>query len=50
MEFDPVLLAPRRAESVARGYWLDRTINDDLDACVAFCPRSACRAASGSAG
>ena len=38
MEFDPVLLAPRRADSVARGYWLDRTINDDLDACVAFCP------------
>jgi cyclohexanecarboxylate-CoA ligase len=38
MEFDPVLLAPRRADSVALGYWLDRTINDDLDACVAFCP------------
>ena len=38
MEFDPVLLAPRRADSVARGYWLDRTINDDLDACVASCP------------
>ena len=38
MEFDAVLLAPRRAESVARGYWLDRTINDDLDACVASCP------------
>jgi cyclohexanecarboxylate-CoA ligase len=37
MEFDPVLLKPRRAESVARGYWLDRTINDDLDACVAHC-------------
>ncbi len=38
MEFDPVLLGPRRAESVARGYWLDRTINDDLDACLALCP------------
>ena len=38
MEFDAVLLAPRRAESVARGFWLDRTINDDLDACVASCP------------
>ncbi len=38
MEFDPVLLGPRRADSVARGHWLDRTINDDLDACVAFCP------------
>ena len=28
MEFDPVLLPPRRAESVARGYWRDRTINE----------------------
>ena len=34
MEFDAVLLAPRRAESIANGYWRDRTINDDLDACV----------------
>ncbi|MCC0005414.1 MAG: cyclohexanecarboxylate-CoA ligase [Methylobacteriaceae bacterium] len=38
MEFDAVLLAPRRAESVAKGYWHDRTINDDLDACLAACP------------
>ena len=38
MEFDAVLLPPRRAESVARGYWHDRTINDDLDACFAACP------------
>lgn len=38
MQFDPVLLAPRRAESIARGWWHDRTINDDLDACVATCP------------
>jgi cyclohexanecarboxylate-CoA ligase len=38
MEFDAVLLPPRRAESVARGHWRDRTINDDLDACVAHCP------------
>jgi cyclohexanecarboxylate-CoA ligase len=38
MEFDPVLLPPRRAESIARGWWPDRTINDDLDACVAACP------------
>jgi cyclohexanecarboxylate-CoA ligase len=38
MDFDAVLLAPRRAESVARGLWLDRTINDELDACVAQCP------------
>ena len=38
MEFDAVLLAPRRAESLAKGYWHDRTINDDLDACLAACP------------
>ena len=38
MEFDAVLLAPRRAESKARGYWHDRTINDDLDACIEACP------------
>ena len=38
MEFDPVLIAPRRAHSVAQGFWHDRTINDDLDACVAACP------------
>jgi cyclohexanecarboxylate-CoA ligase len=38
MEFDPVLLPPRRAESIARGWWHDRTINDELDACVAAWP------------
>lgn len=38
MEFDAVLLPPRRAESIARGYWHNRTINDDLDACAAACP------------
>ena len=38
MEFDAVLLPPRRAKSIAGGYWHDRTINDDLDACVAACP------------
>ncbi len=38
MEFDAVLLAPRRADCIARGLWLDRTINDELDACVAHCP------------
>jgi len=30
MEFDAVLLPRRRAESIARGYWHDRTINQDL--------------------
>ncbi len=38
MEFDAALIAPRRAQSVARGFWHDKTINDDLDACVASCP------------
>jgi len=38
MNFDPVLLAPRRAESIAKGWWHDRTINDELDACVAGFP------------
>lgn len=38
MEFDPVLIAPRRAHSVAQGFWHDRTINGDLDACVTACP------------
>lgn len=38
MEFDTVLLPPRRASSIARHLWHDRTINDDLDACVAAFP------------
>jgi cyclohexanecarboxylate-CoA ligase len=38
MEFDAVLLPQRRDASVARGQWRDRTINDDLDACVAASP------------
>ncbi|WP_374408590.1 cyclohexanecarboxylate-CoA ligase [Hydrogenophaga sp.] len=38
MEFDAVLIGPRRAQSVAQGLWHDRTINHDLDACVAACP------------
>ena len=38
MEFDPVLIAPRRAHSVAQGLWHDKTINDSLDACVSACP------------
>jgi cyclohexanecarboxylate-CoA ligase len=38
MEFDAVLIPSRRADSIAKGYWHDRTINDDLDACVAACP------------
>ena len=38
MQFDAVLLPPRRAESIARGYWPDRTINEYLDTCLAECP------------
>jgi len=38
MHFDAVLLPPRRASMIAKGLWHDRTINDDLDACLAACP------------
>jgi len=38
MEFDAVLIAPRRAASIAQGLWHDRTINTELDACLAACP------------
>ncbi len=38
MEFDAVLLPPRRARMVAQGLWHDRTINQELDACIAACP------------
>jgi len=38
MEFDAVLLPPRRARMIAEGLWHDRTINDALDACIAATP------------
>ena len=38
MDFDTILLPARRPASIARGFWHDRTINDDLDACVASDP------------
>ena len=38
MKFDAVLLPARRAKMIADGLWHDRTINEDLDACVAACP------------
>ncbi|MFD0667251.1 cyclohexanecarboxylate-CoA ligase [Ramlibacter sp. MAHUQ-53] len=38
MEFDAVLIPPRRAAMVAQGHWRDRTINDDLQACLQECP------------
>ncbi len=51
MEFDTVLLPPRRARMIEQGFWHDRTINQDLDACVAACPTklalTACRVETG---
>ncbi len=38
MKFDAVLLPPRRTRMIAEGHWPDRTINDDLDACLAATP------------
>ncbi|HEY4801986.1 MAG TPA: cyclohexanecarboxylate-CoA ligase [Paraburkholderia sp.] len=38
MEFDAVLIGPRRAREHAQRWWPGRTINDELDACVAECP------------
>ncbi|MFZ9405956.1 MAG: cyclohexanecarboxylate-CoA ligase [Burkholderiaceae bacterium] len=38
MEFDAVLIAPRREACVAAGLWPDRTLNDELEACLRECP------------
>lgn len=38
MEFDAVLISPRRSVMIEQGFWHDRTINNDLDACVAASP------------
>ena len=38
MQFDAILIPPRRAEMIARGLWFDRTLNDELDACLRECP------------
>jgi len=38
MEFDAVLIPPRRAQMAARGLWRDLTINDYLERCVAAHP------------
>ena len=38
MEFDAVLIPPRRAQMAARGLWRDKTINDYLERCVAAHP------------
>ena len=38
MEFDAILIPPRRQSMIDQGLWHDRTINDDLDNCLATCP------------
>ena len=38
MQFDAVLLAPRRAHMVAQGWWQDTTINEALDAALQQVP------------
>ncbi|MDB5850918.1 MAG: AMP-dependent synthetase and ligase [Rhodoferax sp.] len=38
MQFDALLLPPRRARMLAQGLWHERTINDDLDDCLAAFP------------
>lgn len=38
MEFDAILIPPRRTAMVAAGRWPDRTINDYLDECLRDCP------------
>jgi cyclohexanecarboxylate-CoA ligase len=38
MEFDAILIPPRRSTMTEQGLWSNRAINDDLDACVASCP------------
>lgn len=38
MDFDAVLLPPRRKASLDNGFWHERTINDDLARCVQTCP------------
>jgi cyclohexanecarboxylate-CoA ligase len=38
MEFDAVLIPPRRAAMIEQGRWLDQTINDSFDACLRHHP------------
>lgn len=38
MEFDAVLIPPRRTAMIRQLRWGDRTINDYLDACTTHCP------------
>ena len=34
MQFDAILVAPRRDRNVSAGHWRNQTINDALDACL----------------
>lgn len=38
MDFDAVLIPPRRAAMIDQRHWRDQTINDSLDACLRHCP------------
>jgi len=38
MEFDAILIPPRREAMIKQGHWPDRTINDYFDTCVAKAP------------
>lgn len=38
MAFDAVLIEQMQARETTRRWWPGRTINDELDACVAECP------------
>ena len=38
MDFDAVLIAPRRAAMIRAGYWRDKTVNDHFDAVLATRP------------
>lgn len=40
MEFDAVLIEPRRARMEASGFWLGKTADDYFDACVANTPNA----------
>ncbi|MCL4747030.1 MAG: cyclohexanecarboxylate-CoA ligase [Burkholderiaceae bacterium] len=38
MEFDAILIPPRRAEMLAGGFWHEKTINDHLEHCIELSP------------
>ena len=40
MEFDAVLIEPRRAAMEAEGFWPGKTVDDCFDACLAAAPNA----------